>query len=175
MIAAAQLQTIAHYPPFKLGLINSLVGPLNKILPQYDITSVLRMAHFLAQACEETAYFRTLVEYASGAAYEGRADLGNTHPGDGVRFKGRGIFDVTGRTNYVKYGDLIGVDLVDNPGQAADPENAVWTACEYWDEFDLNTYADRDDIVDITRKINGSTNGLTEREAALARAKVALA
>ena len=73
------------------------------------------IAHFLGQTCHESAGFRTTEEFASGENYEGRADLGNNRPGDGVRYKGRGLLQLTGRANYKVFGDLLGVQLEGNP------------------------------------------------------------
>jgi putative chitinase len=142
----------------------SLIDPLNKWLPQYGIDTQLRIEHFIGQAAEETDSFRTLTEYASGKAYEGRRDLGNVNPGDGVKFKGRGIFQITGRANYQTYGQKIGVDLVTTPELAATADIAVRTACEYWKSHNLNALADNDDYVGITKRINGGTNGLAMRK-----------
>jgi putative chitinase len=111
-------------------------------------------------------------EYASGKAYEGRKDLGNTQPGDGKRYKGRGIFQLTGRANYKSYGDRLGLDLVATPELASDVMNAVKIACEYWTDKKLNDYADKDDVKMITKRINGGYNGLEDRERYLKRAKV---
>jgi putative chitinase len=102
-------------------------------------------------------------EYASGAAYEGRAALGNTQPGDGPRYKGRGIIQLTGRLNYRVYGAALGLDLENNPQLAAVPENAVRIACEYWRRNNLNQLADADNLEAITRRINGGVNGLADR------------
>jgi putative chitinase len=155
-------------------VINGLAANLQKYLDQYEINTPLRIAHFLAQAAHETAGMDTLEEYASGSEYEGRDDLGNTEPGDGKRFKGRGIFQVTGRFNYRKYGKLIGVDLENNPELAAEPINSIKTACEYWNDHSLSDYADEDDVVTITKRINGGTNGLSSRETYLKKAKTLL-
>jgi putative chitinase len=141
----------------------SLVDPLNKYLSKYEITSLLRLEHFLGQASEETAGFATLTEYASGREYELRRDLGNTLYGDGVKYKGRGIFQITGKYNYRKYGNLLGIDLISNPQMAATPEIAVRTACEYWKDHKLNELADDDDLEGITRRINGGLNGIADR------------
>lgn len=139
------------------------IGP--DVLAQYGITSTLRVAHFWAQAAHECDGFKTMEEYASGAAYEGRRDLGNTQPGDGVRYKGRGIFQLTGRANYASMGAKLGLDLVSRPYLASDPVNALKIACEFWKSRNLNLLADKNDIVGITRKINGGTNGLEDRKA----------
>jgi hypothetical protein len=104
-------------------------------------------------------------EYASGKEYEGRKNLGNVQPGDGVRFKGRGIFQLTGRANYKAMGPKLNLDLIANPEKAADPAVATQVACEYWRSHGLNALADKNDIVGITKKINGGTNGLPSRRA----------
>jgi len=171
-IDAALLKKIAIQP--NEAVVSSLPGPLSKHMTAYNIDTPLRAAHFLAQACHESAQFRTLYEYASGAAYEGRKDLGNIYKGDGVRYKGRGIFQLTGRANYRAYGNMLGIDLENNPDLAAQPENSVRIACEYWKAKGLNGWADRDDVNEITRRINGGYNGLQDRKNALARAKANL-
>src|ERR1700734_2336777 len=134
------------------------------------IDTELRIAHFLAQTCEESDGFCTTEEYASGLAYEWRADLGNNQPGDGVKFKGRGLIMITGRANYTQYGKLLGLPLIDKPTLAADPMNAVSIAIAYWSEHGLNAFADEDDIETITRRINGGLNGLATRQTYLMRA-----
>lgn len=135
------------------------------------INTPLRKAHFLAQVLHESGGFIYKEEIASGKAYEGRADLGNTQPGDGVRFKGRGWIQLTGRANYRKFGAMIGVDLENKPLLAATEENAAKLACAYWTDRKLNEKADADDLVGITKRINGGTNGLDDRRAKLASAK----
>ena len=98
---------------------------------------------------------------ASGKAYEGRGDLGNTEPGDGVRFKGRGLIQLTGRANYTSYGQAIGQDLIHGVNMnkvADDPKMAVDVACWFWSSRHLNSHADQDDLNKITRRINGGTN-----------------
>ena len=146
-------------------------------LARYRITTSLRIAHFLAQIAHESDGFSTCEEYASGAAYEGRQKLGNTKPGDGVRFKGRGLIQLTGRANYQLYGARIGLDLLASPELAEEPRTALILACEYWSgtEGGLNRFADADDILSITRAINGGLNGLADRRAYLAKAKQAVA
>ena len=131
----------------------------------------LRLAHFAAQLCHESGSFRYMEEIASGAAYEGRSDLGNVQPGDGVRYKGRGPIQITGRANYRYFGRKIGIDLERHPQLAAFPSIGLHLALEYWRDRNLNTLADADDIVGITKKINGGTNGLDDRKAHLSKIK----
>ena len=151
------------------------IGPiLADTLAKYDINSKLRIAHFLAQTCHESAGFSTLVERASGTQYESRSDLGNGQPGDGVRYKGRGLLFLTGRANYREYGKALKIDLEAEPERAAEPEVALKTACEYWKRRKLNEAADSDDVVRVTKKINGGLSGLSDRDSLLIKAKEAL-
>ena len=137
-----------------------------------SINTPLRQAHFLAQVGHESGQLRYTEEIASGAAYEGRKDLGNTQPGDGVRFKGRGLIQLTGRANYTAFAQACGQDVVANPELVAQkPALAVDAAVWFWGEHGLNALADKDDVLGITKCINGGTNGLADREALLARAK----
>jgi putative chitinase len=156
------------------AIIHGVGAALAATLERYEIASDLRAAHFLAQTCHESDSFCTTVEYASGEAYEGRKDLGNTQPGDGPRYKGRGLIQLTGRANYTSYGAALGLDLVGQPEIAADPPTSLVIACEFWKQRGLNALADQDDIEGITRRINGGLNGLSDRQIRLARAKAAL-
>jgi putative chitinase len=169
MLTKEQIRKIA--PNSKDEIIDPLVVYLNKYMPKYEVNNYLRVCHFLAQAAHEAASFRTLEEYASGAAYEGRRDLGNTQRGDGVRYKGRGIFQLTGRANYRDIGKKIGMDLENNPELAESPEVSVLTALEYWNFRNLNKWADEDNVERITRLINGGLNGFEDRKKYLARCK----
>ncbi len=155
-------------------VVEGLVKYLPEYLERYNLNTRQRVAHFLAQIAHESDHFRTLEEYASGSAYEGRRDLGNVVRGDGRRYKGRGAIQLTGRFNYRKYGRKLGVDLENNPELAATPKISVLTALEYWDNNNLNALADRDDVKAITRRINGGYNGLQDRVNKLHRAKVAM-
>ena len=155
-------------------IVDAIAPVLQSTLERYEIATPLRIAHFLAQIAHESDGFCTTEEYASGRAYEGRRDLGNVQAGDGVRFKGRGLIQLTGRANYKTYGDRIGADLVGDPARAAEPATSLVLACEYWKAKGLNAFADQDDVRTITKKINGGYNGLEDRKAYLAKAKAAL-
>lgn len=172
MITKEILKKIA--PSAKEAIIEDLEKYFDKYLQQYNVNTYLRVCHFLAQAAHESAGFKTLEEYASGRAYEGRRDLGNTQPGDGVRYKGRGIFQLTGRANYRDMSRRLGHDLENNPTLAATAEISVLTALEYWNSRKLSQYADKDDVRTVTKRINGGFNGLTDRQEYLARAKKVL-
>jgi putative chitinase len=180
VISTQHLAAIAGKPT---KLMSDLVLWINTLCPQYEIDSPQEYAHFLAQACHESDHFKTLTEYASGAAYEGRVDLGNSKAGDGIRFKGRGIFQITGRSNYLQLGIKKGRrDLFINPPEYLEQaEYAVWSACEYWANKNLNdvaNHADKDilkkkyrgKVLDvspvefISLTINGGYNGIEERK-----------
>jgi putative chitinase len=168
--------TFSGAPAASQAKIIAEAGPvLAATLESYDITSRLRIAHFLGQTCEESAGYRTTEEFASGREYEGRQDLGNTHKGDGPRYKGRGLLQLTGRANYADYGKALGVDLVNNPTLAAQPALSLKIACEYWKRHDINADCDRDDAQAVTRKVNGGLNGLSDRIAFTQKAKTAVA
>ena len=169
MITKEMIKAIA--PASKNAVVDPLIQYLNKYMDKYEVNTYLRICHFLAQAAHESDSFKTLEEYASGAAYEGRKDLGNVKAGDGKRYKGRGIFQLTGRANYRVMGDKLGVKLEENPDLAKSPEISVLTALEYWKSRGLNKFADADDIRSITKRINGGYNGFEDRKVYLAKAK----
>ncbi|TSD89059.1 hypothetical protein FFK22_008740 [Mycobacterium sp. KBS0706] len=172
-IGAASLAAIALRPAN--ALMHALVEPLNRYLYEAGILDDrLQLVHFLAQGCHETARFRTLVEDGDPEyfeRYDGRKDLGNTEPGDGWRFRGRGFLQTTGRFNYARASKSSGIDLLHNPDLAAEPDTAVEIAVAYWVTRHIAAAAQRDDVVAVTRLINGGENGLADRKAALARAK----
>ncbi|MBO5387618.1 MAG: hypothetical protein J6A59_05690 [Lachnospiraceae bacterium] len=107
---------------------------------------------------------RYVEEIASGKKYEGRKDLGNTQKGDGMRFKGRGLIQITGRANYTELSNDVGINFVSQPLLLSLPEYAVMSACWFWDKRKLNKYADAGEFKEITRRINGGYNGLEDRE-----------
>ena len=156
-------------------IVSAISAVFAPTLDSYDINNKLRIAHFMAQVTHECAGFRTTEEFASGAAYEGRKDLGNIHTGDGKRFKGRGLIQLTGRANYRKIGEILDLPLEDNPELAAEPVTSLKIACEYWKDRNINTSADRDDLIKVTRLVNGGLNGLEDRRKYLQKAKTALA
>ncbi len=152
-----------YFPQSDDNIIEHMVEMIPEFDTRFHIHAGLRLQHFFAQCAEESAGFRTTVEYASGREYEGRRDLGNNEPGDGERYKGRGLIQLTGRANYHGYGKMLGVDLEGNPFQVADWPLAGLVAGQYWLANGLNVLADGDELTHITRIINGGTNGLQER------------
>jgi putative chitinase len=151
-----------------------ILPPLQEAMQAAQITPGLREAHAMAQFLHESGGFQFKRELASGRAMEGRRDLGNTQPGDGPRYKGRGWIQITGRFNYRKFGRILNLPLEQQPELAETDENAAKIACAFWSDKDLNRFADRDDIMTITRRINGGTNGLADRRSRLQLAKSVL-
>lgn len=158
----------------KRQVIERYQNALNAEMNRNGINTAIRMAHFLAQVGHESGAFRYSEEIASGSAYEGRKDLGNTQPGDGKRFKGRGLIQLTGRRNYQDFGKFVGLNLLTNEGARSvglQPKLSVLAAVWYWNTRKLNALADADDVIKITKKINGGLNGLEDRCHYLVRAK----
>ena len=156
--------------------ITAAVGEvLAATLEAYQINTRLRIAHFLGQTCHESAGFRTTVEFASGERYENRADLGNTKKGDGPRYKGRGLLQLTGRANYRDLGKILRQPLEEDPELAAEPVLSLKIACEFWKKKKINAACDRDDIVAVTALVNGRDKGLEERRGFTSKAKAAVA
>ena len=178
------------------------------LFEKHGITTPQRMAHFLAQAMQETGSFTVLREsmsysvprmleifgrrhsakvtadeapalahneealservYGLGNPRKAR-DLGNTKPGDGFRYRGNGVLQTTGRGNHRRMGLACGLDFEDHPELVSAPEHALKPALQEWTDGNLNVAADRNDIVKITKVINGGDNGLPERKVFFAR------
>ena len=155
-----QLITIMPNARSKAGIF---LPTLNAAMLEFGISTPARQASFLAQLAHESGQLLYVRELASGAAYEGRKDLGNTQPGDGVRFRGRGLIQVTGRTNYAECGRALGLDLLAQPALLEQTVNACRSAGWFWQSRGLNALADAGDQVAVTRRVNGGTNGLAER------------
>lgn len=113
----------------------------------------------LATIKTETGNFAPISEYASGEAYNGRSDLGNTQPGDGPRFKGRGFIQLTGRANYREYGRQLGVDLENNPNLALDPEVSAKILVQYFKNRGIPDMAGNSNWESVRRAVNGGLNG----------------
>ncbi|MBW4690452.1 MAG: hypothetical protein KME27_01655 [Lyngbya sp. HA4199-MV5] len=174
MLLLTPQQILAIAPEASTSRINALTPFLNRTMVEFNVSTLLRQAHFLAQLAHESDRFNALEEYASGEDYEGRDDLGNIYSGDGVRYKGRGLIQVTGRTNYEACGKALGVDLINNPTKLSSPDLASRSAGWFWSTNQLNGDADNDDVRTVTRVINGGYNGLDDRIHLLQAAKRAL-
>jgi putative chitinase len=139
-------------------------GPkLIQAMEHYEINTPRRQAAFLAQLAHESGSFRYVEELASGEAYEGRKDLGNTEPGDGKRFKGRGLIQITGRANYKELGEELNYDFISKPEDLELPGPATFSAAWFWYSRHLNRLADIDAFEKITQRINGGLNGYVDR------------
>ena len=143
--------------------------PIEAAMAEFEINNTVRQAMFLAQIGHESGGLHWLVEIwgptAAQAGYEGRLDLGNTQPGDGFNFRGRGLIETTGRANYKAVGDALGVDLIANPDLLGQSPLAARSAGWFWQTHGLNEQADLGNFIIITRRINGGINGLADREA----------
>lgn len=153
------------------SLLEKFVDPLNDGFLRFNVATPLRVAHFLAQVLHESGEFQYQEELASGADYEGRSDLGNTEPGDGRRYKGRGLIQVTGRYNYKRLSQDLGVDYLSNPERLANIPDCIHSAFWYWNSRGLSSLADQDNFQQITLLINGGYNGWDDRQKYLKRCK----
>jgi putative chitinase len=160
LVTAKDLKRIL---PLAGARADTFCAPLNIAMGEFEINTPARQAAFIAQIAHESGQLRYVRELASGAAYEGRTDLGNTMKGDGVRFRGRGLIQITGRANYKACGAALGLDLILYPELLEQPMYACRSAGWFWKTRGLNELADAGDQVKITRRINGGTNGLAER------------
>lgn len=170
-ITTEQLREIA---PFAPKSVDAFVPYLNKAMAKYGINTPQRAAMFLSQLAHESGSYRYTKEIADGSAYEGRKDLGNTEPGDGKRYKGRGLIQLTGKANYILCGKALEIDLLKHPELLETPQYAVMSAGWFWSTNNLNTLTDKGGVLAVTRRINGGTNGLASREEFYNRALKAL-
>lgn len=158
--------------PFAKGEnIDKFLHPLNITITRYHIDTPERCAAFLAQLAHESGSFKYVREIHDGSNYEGRKDLGNIHPGDGTRFRGRGLIQITGRTNYTALEKEFEIPFTKQPERLEEPMYAAMSAGWFWDNRELNDLADKNNFVLITKRINGGTNGMTDRQAHWIRCK----
>ena len=174
-MSAVTLAQLLAIMPLARSRAAAFLAPLNAAMLEFGITTPARQASFLSQVGHESGQLRYVRELASGQAYEGRADLGNTQRGDGVRFRGRGLLQVTGRANYAACGKALGLDLLAKPELLEQAANACRSAGWFWQTRGLNFLADAGDQERVTRRINGGTNGLADRLALFAVAKRVMA
>lgn len=175
-ITLDQLQKCA--PNTSNTLLKQIIDPLNYGLHKYGITTKLRISHFLAQILHECGEFKYPKELGNDeyfTKYEGRKDLGNTESGDGIKFKGRGYIQLTGRDVYTKFSKNIEVDFVTNPNLLETPKYAIISACWFWSVYkksrNMSEHADNDNFIAITKIVNGGDNGITDRKQKLQKIK----
>lgn len=164
-ISLSQLQTV--FTANKSGCAK-YIDAINSACEKYNITSPLRIAAFIAQIGHESCQLFYVREIwgptKAQLGYEGRADLGNTCRGDGKWFMGRGFIQITGRANYTQLAADLGIDCVNHPELLEQPQYAAMSAGWFWDQKGLNALADQKQFITITKRINGGTNGLEDRQ-----------
>ena len=169
------LQILPNAGPFA----GVFVPVLNAAMGHYQIVGTKRVAAFIAQIGHESGQLKYVKEIwgptAAQTKYEGRKDLGNTVAGDGSKYRGRGLIQITGRANYMACGEALGLDLIKQPELLEKPQHACMSAAWFWATKGLNTLADADQFDKITRRINGGQNGAADRQALYARALKVLA
>ena len=155
------------------------VPVLNAAMGHYQIVGTKRVAAFIAQIGHESGQLKYVKEIwgptAAQAKYEGRKDLGNTVAGDGSKYRGRGLIQITGRANYMACGEALSLDLITQPELLEKPQHACMSAAWFWASKGLSTLADAGQFDKITRRINGGQNGAADRQALYARALKVLA
>ncbi len=172
-------QQLARSTGARIDRATEWLPHITAAMAEFNINTTERQTAFLAQIGHESGGLHWATEIwgptLAQTRYEGRKDLGNTQPGDGYKFKGRGLIQTTGRANYAATGSALGVDLLVHPEQLAEPELAARSAGWYWMKHGFNELADVGDFRRITLKINGGTNGMDDRLALYAAAQEALA
>ena len=155
------------------------VPVLNAAMGHYQIVGTKRVAAFIAQIGHESGQLKYVKEIwgptAAQAKYEGRKDLGNTVAGDGSKYRGRGLIQITGRANYMACGEGLGLDLIKQPELLEKPQHACMSAAWFWATKGLSTLADAGQFDKITQRINGGQNGAADRQALYVRALKVLA
>lgn len=185
-------QTLARCTGARIDRAQRFAEPLSAAMAEFGIDTPERQASFLANVGHESGGLHWVVELwgptIAQQRYEGRRDIGNTQPGDGFRFRGRGLLQTTGRSNHAAVRDRLrarftGVpDFEREPDLLAEPQWACLSACDYWDMRDLNAWADRGDFDGVCDLINrgrktqivGDSNGWADRLALHKAARAAL-
>lgn len=182
------------FPKTKNSVLESYVNPLNEVCDKFEINTPERLAMFLAQIGHESGglsvvqenlnyraerlavvfpkYFKGIdtSEYAhnpekiANRVYANRMGNGDEESGDGYKFRGRGLIQLTGHNNYASFASDMGMDIDEAVEYLSTPEGAAMSAGWYWNKTSLNQWADSSDVLTVTKKINGGTIGLAERE-----------
>ncbi len=173
------LQQLLQILPNAGPVAGVFVPVLNTAMNRYQIIGTKRVAAFIAQIGHESGQLKYVKEIwgptAAQAKYEGRKDLGNTVAGDGSKYRGRGLIQITGRANYMACGEALGLDLIKQPELLEKPQHACISAAWFWASRGLNTLADAGQFDKITQRINGGQHGAADRQALYARALKVLA
>ncbi len=176
-ITPSQIKLILAPTKYTDAKLKIIVGALNQTFNRYEINTAKRISHFLAQVLHESGAFRYSAEIWGNTpaqrGYDTRVDLGNTpeRDNDGYKYRGRGWIQLTGKTNYKLLSKEFGVDFVTYPDLVAKEPYDSLAAGWFWNRKKLNALADADDILSITKKINGGYNGLDERRMWLGKTK----
>ena len=145
------------------------VSALNTAMNHYQIVGLKRVAAFIAQIGHESGQLKYVKEIwgptKAQVKYEGRVDLGNTVVGDGSKYRGRGLIQITGRANYEACGEALALDLINHPELLEKTQHACMSAAWFWASRGLNTLADAGNFSKITSRINGGQNGAADRQA----------
>jgi putative chitinase len=171
------VQFATLFPKVHAHLRERYRGAINVACDEFDILSSRRLAAFVAQVGHETGGLQFLEELGAPpyfAKYDGRLDLGNVNPGDGARYHGRGLIQLTGRQNYAEFGKALGLPLELQPELALEVEVGARIAARFWETRGCNVLADHNDFELITRRINGGLNGLDDRKQRWKEAKYLL-
>ena len=143
---------------------SQVMSDLSNCLNRFNIASEPQLCHFLSQTAHESGGGRWTKELASGDDYEGRTDLGNTQPGDGRKYKGAGYIQLTGRANYQAFANAIGDQRV-MEGVDYVAEKYPWTSAGFWwNNNNMNSVCSDGNVEQVTRRVNGGTNGLADRQ-----------
>ena len=173
------VQQLLQILPNASRVAGVFVPVLNTAMSRYQIVGAKRVAAFIAQIGHESGQLKHVKEIwgptAAQVRYEGRKDLGNTVTGDGSRYRGRGLIQITGRANYVACGEGLSLDLIKQPELLEKPQHACMSAAWFWATKGLSTLADAGQFDKITQRINGGQTGASDRQALYARALKVLA
>jgi putative chitinase len=156
-------QLIRIYREADTKKVDLFLEPLNRTMEQYEINTAQRVRMFLAQIGHESGQLRYTEELASGQAYEGRTDLGNNQVGDGPRYKGRGLIQITGKRNYTLLGLALDLPLLEHPELLKELPSSCDSSGWFWKQNNLNALCDLGLFEKLTRRINGGLNGYADR------------
>ena len=162
VVTATQLRNMGWV---ESSLTPLLIHDLNRTLEAFNITTPRRIAHFISQCAHESGMGRWTMELASGLDYEFRSDLGNIYPGDGPKYKGAGYIQLTGRWNYQQFANFVNDPRVMEGVEYVALYYPWLSAGFWWHNNSMNSLIDTGATVEqVTRRVNGGTNGLEDRE-----------